>query len=191
MVGKTWGKIWKFIWKDDSVLSWIVAFILAFLLVKFIIYPGIGLIMGTSYPVVAVVSDSMEHKGLEYSEWWERNGAWYEEKGISQEVFEDYIFLNGFNKGDIIILRGIETKDIKVGDVIVFHSNRKYPIIHRVVNKLSDGEEYHFQTKGDKVSTIQSGLGEDDITEERIVGRSVFKIPKVGWIKIGFSELIT
>ena len=55
-------KIWNFIWHEDSVLSWVVSIALAFLLVKFIIYPLIGLVLGTGYPIVAVVSESMEHK---------------------------------------------------------------------------------------------------------------------------------
>ena len=49
-------KIWKFLWKDDSVWSWIVSIILAFLIVKFAIYPFLGLILGTGFPIVAVVS---------------------------------------------------------------------------------------------------------------------------------------
>jgi len=190
MVKKVFKKIWKFIWKDDSVLSWIVSFILAFLLVKFLIYPGIGLIMGTSYPIVAVVSDSMEHRGLELDEWWELQGDWYDSKGIDKEMFRDYIFLNGFNKGDIIILRGSETKDIKIGDVIVFHSTSNYPVIHRVVDKWEDDKIYHFQTKGDNNPDSHIGLNEDDIGEGRIVGRAVFKVPWLGWIKIWFSELV-
>jgi len=58
----TWQKIWYFIWEDDSVWSWIINVIIAFVLIKFIIYPGLGLILGTTHPVVAVVSGSMEHK---------------------------------------------------------------------------------------------------------------------------------
>jgi hypothetical protein len=54
-------KVWYFIWEDDSVLSWIVNVVLAFVLIKFIVYPGIGLLFGTTHPVVAVVSGSMEH----------------------------------------------------------------------------------------------------------------------------------
>ena len=55
----TWGKVWYFIWHDDSVWSWIVNIILAFLLIKFIVYPGLGFLLETEYPVVAVVSGSM------------------------------------------------------------------------------------------------------------------------------------
>ena len=54
-------KTWKFIWDNDSPLSWILNVIIAFILVKFIIYPGLGLLLGTTHPVVAVVSGSMSH----------------------------------------------------------------------------------------------------------------------------------
>ncbi|MBD3204072.1 signal peptidase I [Candidatus Woesearchaeota archaeon] len=58
----TFKKIWYFIWEDDSILSWIVNVVLAFVLIKFIVYPGLGFLLGgTSHPVVAVVSGSMEH----------------------------------------------------------------------------------------------------------------------------------
>ena len=60
---RTWKKIWYFIWEDNSIWSWIVNIILAFVLIKFIVYPGLGLILSTSHPVVAVVSESMEHNG--------------------------------------------------------------------------------------------------------------------------------
>ena len=54
-----WSKFWYFIWEDDSVWSWIVNIGLAFLLIKFIVYPGLGLILATDFPVVAVVSGSI------------------------------------------------------------------------------------------------------------------------------------
>jgi len=53
---------WHFIWEDDSVWSWIVNIILAFILIKFLVYPGLGLVFQTTHPIVAVVSESMEHK---------------------------------------------------------------------------------------------------------------------------------
>ena len=59
-------KIWYFIWEDDSLASWLVNIVLAFLLVKFIIYPGLGLLLSTDYPVVAVISGSMTHDGITF-----------------------------------------------------------------------------------------------------------------------------
>ncbi|HLP79463.1 MAG TPA: signal peptidase I [Acidobacteriota bacterium] len=56
-----WAKFWKFLWEDNSPWSWLVNIILAFVLIKFIVYPGIGVLLGTQLPVVAVVSGSMEH----------------------------------------------------------------------------------------------------------------------------------
>ena len=54
-------KLWYFLWEENSVWSWIANIALAFILIKFVVYPGIGLILGTNYPIVAVVSGSMEH----------------------------------------------------------------------------------------------------------------------------------
>ena len=66
-------KTWNFLWKSDSVWSWLVSFVLAFIIVKFLIYPGLGLILGTGFPIVAVVSGSMEHGNNDFSAWWEDN----------------------------------------------------------------------------------------------------------------------
>ncbi|HII17071.1 TPA: signal peptidase I [Candidatus Woesearchaeota archaeon] len=60
---KSWyGKVWHFIWEEDSIASWLVNIVLAFILIKFIVYPGLGFAFGTSHPIVAVVSGSMEHR---------------------------------------------------------------------------------------------------------------------------------
>lgn len=55
-------KLWWFIWEDNSIWSWIVNIILAFIIIKFLVYPGLGFLLNTSHPIVAVVSGSMEHK---------------------------------------------------------------------------------------------------------------------------------
>lgn len=55
-------RFWHFIWHDDSIWSWIANIVIAFVLIKFIIYPVLGLAFGTTHPIVAVVSGSMEHK---------------------------------------------------------------------------------------------------------------------------------
>jgi len=60
-VKKQLNRIWYFIWEDNSIWSWIVNIVLAFVLIKFIVYPGLGFLLTTSHPVVAVVSSSMEH----------------------------------------------------------------------------------------------------------------------------------
>ncbi len=205
------GKIWYFIWYDDSVLSWIVNIILAFIIIKFIVYPGLGWILGTPYPIVAVISGSMDHglgdsgelcgaTPLNYKEnfdnWWDVCGEWYANRGMQKNNFKEYSFRNGFSRGDIIVLKGRPPGKIDLGNVIVFSAaNRAYktePIIHRVVRKTYTNE-YVFQTKGDHnpMSIENSAIQEMAITPDRIMGVAWFRIPWLGYIKIWFAEVIS
>jgi len=184
------GKIWHFIWHDNSLLSWAVNIVLAILIIKFIFYPGVGLIFGTQYPIVAVVSNSMEHDG-NLDTWWSVNKPFYVEKGITREDFEQYPFPNGFHKGDIMILFGTEKEKMKIGDVVVFRSQKPYPIIHRVVAL----HEASFETKGDNnqrqiTPPYDLQLNEKNISYDDLLGKAVIRIPYLGWIKIGFVNFL-
>lgn len=180
-------KTWKFIWDDDSVLSWIVNIVLAFVLIKFIVYPGLGFLLGTNYPIVAVVSSSMEHTAG-FEEWWDNNKEWYLDKNITKEDFMKFQSRNGFNKGDIMVLHGKKPKDIQIGEVIVFKSRRPDPIIHRVVDKWEKDGKYYFQTKGDNnpASIRDYYLDETNISGDNVIGKSIIRIPFLGYIKIAF-----
>ena len=184
-------KTWRFIWEDNSIWSWVVNIILAFVLIKFIVYPGLGLILSTSHPVVAVVSSSMEHN-MNFEAWWEENKDWYMENGINEDDFETSSFRNGFNKGDIMVLVGKDAKNIEVGNVIVFRSSKKDPIIHRVVKKFGDDNDIYFQTKVDnnEDSIKNDALDETNIREEVIIGKAVLRVPFLGYIKIWFIEAL-
>ena len=173
-------KTWNFIWNEDSVASWLVNVILAFVLVKFIIYPGLGLLLGTHYPVVAVVSGSMEHDG-NFENWWQSHKEFYDKIGINKEEFTNYPFSNGFNKGDLMILYKATT--LHKGDVIVFQGEPQDPIIHRIV------KTHPYQTKGDH--NTDSRRDETAITQERILGKAIFRIPYLGWFKLGFVYLLS
>jgi len=190
--------LWHFIWEEDSLLSWVVNVAIAFVLIKFIVYPGLGFLLGTSFPVVAVVSGSMEHDG-NFDDWWHspavcQSGGcsqkqWYNEKGITEAEFTKFIFKNGFNKGDIIVLIGEDPTDVEVGDVIVFASSEPYPIIHRVVEMGAQNDKRYFETKGDHNEL--KGPNDLHISEDRLIGKAVVRIPLLGWIKIWFFDLIT
>jgi signal peptidase I len=182
-------KIWKFLWYDDSPLSWIVSIILAFIIIKFIVYPLIGILLGTGYPIVAVVSGSMEHNA-DFDTWWEFKGEWYEEENITKEQFSKFKFKNGFNKGDIMIVLGKEPQNINKGDVLIFESTVDYPVIHRIVKIWQIDEKYYFQTKGDNNMNSYDRLNEKEINEENIVGVAVLRVPYLGWIKIVFSKIL-
>ena len=173
-------KIWHFIWKDDSLLSWIVNVLLAFLIVKFLIYPGLGFALGTTHPVVAVVSSSMHHNG-DFNQWYDERGDWY---NFTKEEMKEWSFSNGFNKGDIMVLK--KAKGLEEGDVIVFSGNSNNPIIHRLVF-IGDN---HYQTKGDNNADSFGQLGEKSIKEDQIIGEAVGRIPLLGYIKILFTEVM-
>jgi len=210
---EVWSKIkkgWKWVWGSDSFLSWIVALIIIFIAVKFIFFPILSLIMGTSLPLAGVESSSMDHQiakddfgryGLcgngfskedkqyiDFDNYWDACGNWYEDNGITKGKFSKFPLKNGFSKGDIIIVWGRFKP--KVGDVIIFKPNPESlaprPIIHRIV-KIEDGR---IQTKGDHnreqltVSNNFYRTDETDIKENQVIGKAVFKIPYLGWPKI-------
>jgi len=188
------GKIWFFIWEDNSIWSWIVNIILAFLIIKFVAYPILGLGLGTSLPIVAVVSGSMEHDGS-FDTWWNSeccsNGVCggqsevYSSYGVTREQFEGFRFSNGFNKGDLMILK--RASDISLGDTVVFIApdpKIRDPIIHRVIG-ISDSS---ITTKGDH--NCNSAGFEVNLPQDALVGEAIARIPFLGWIKIGFVELI-
>ncbi len=192
--------VWDFIWNDDSIWSWMLNILLAFIIIKFIIYPGIGLLMGTNLPIVAVISESMQHDGA-FDKWWsssascDQNGAlvsctqeqWYASRGITKDEFLNYSMHNGFNKGDIILLLGTNYDDLKIGDILVYQTKLPYPVIHRIVAK---GDV--FETKGDhNAQQIENPqVNEKYITTDQIIGKAWVKIPYLGYVKIYFVEAV-
>ncbi|MCU0642504.1 MAG: hypothetical protein MUF61_02920, partial [archaeon] len=109
---------------------------------------------------------------------------------LSKEQFSEFSARNGMNKGDIIITWGRGERN--VGDIIIFKPNAestaRYPIIHRVIRETPTA------TKGDhnlqqlmKDNNLQK-LDETSISDEQIIGKSVFRIPLLGWIKLIFFE---
>jgi signal peptidase I len=184
----SWKKAWHFIWEDDSWESWLVSVIIAYVLIRFIIYPGLGLVLGTNYPIVAVVSGSMEHD-VGFDEWWNIHQEAYLNYGITKEEFMEFGFRNGFNKGDIMILRGQDPSKIDVGETLVFYSAIKpEPIIHRIINIRETEDGYVYTTKGDHNGDIHPF--EKNIPQTDIVGTAVLRVPFLGWIKIGFVCLL-
>jgi len=141
----------------------------------------LGFIIGTSFPVVAVLSGSMEHNNF-FNDWWDENHDWYSERGFTEEEFEEYCFHNGFNKGDIMVIFGVKPEKVKIGDVIVYNDYKnKYPIIHRVVNITENRKDYKYQTKGDN-----NFMRPDQfyVEEKQLLGKAFFRVPLLGWVKI-------
>ena len=129
-------------------------------------------------------------KNLFKEEWWDRNAAWYEPKNITEEKFQNFPMKNGFSKGDIIFVWG--RSDEKVGDIIIFEpgseSSAQHPIIHRIIALNPIG------TKGDhnsvqltKSNNVQK-IDETSIPKDNVIGKAVFRIPALGWVKLIFFE---
>ena len=186
-------KIWHFLWEEESIWSWIANVVLAFVIIKFLLYPGLGLALGTQAPIVAVVSGSMEHDGS-FDQFWAEpqccnagcsrqlvQSEFYENINITRAQFRDFNFVNGFNKGDIMIL--YSPKKIDLGDSIVYLApHRSDPIIHRVIKMEEENGRRLFWTKGDH--NCNAGDFEKHIPEENVIGKAVWRVPFLGWVKI-------
>jgi hypothetical protein len=197
-------RFWHFLWYEDSVASWTVSIALSFILIKFVLYPLMGLALGTQFPVVAVVSDSMEHN-QDFDAWWARHEDYYLRYNITRNEFVTYPMPNGFDKGDLILLLGTPPDEIERGDIIVYWGGKAYPIIHRAVATYDqDTALPRFATKGDNNlgQIVTSGLDERNIPAwvacsseadgkcDVLLGRAVLRIPWLGWVKIGFVNLL-
>ncbi len=211
-MAKPWQKIhhhskrcWRFFWHEDSMWSWLANVIVAFMVIRWAVYPLLGLLLGTSFPIVAVVSESMEHglhngvlcgeQAAEFQEsfdnYWQVCGSWYGQRNISKAQFREFPFPNGFNKGDVIILWRAHQQNLKVGDILIFQGHRPQPIIHRVVKVGQKNGKQQYQTKGDHNSdSIQGDFGETQIEDERIYGKGVIRVPYLGWLKILFVDAV-
>jgi hypothetical protein len=189
-IKKYLNKFWYFVWKDDSWKGWIFSIIFLFIFIKLIFFPGLSLITGTSLPLAIVESCSMHHEGIifhNYNSWFDNHKIKYEKFDLEKDIFNNFIFKNGFTKGDILLIVGVKPEKLKVGDVIIFNAGKKNPIIHRLVKITQENNEYVFSTIGD--NNWQQLSFEIRIKENQLVGKAVFKIlPYFGWGKLIFFE---
>ncbi|MDP2947530.1 MAG: hypothetical protein Q8N88_05440 [Nanoarchaeota archaeon] len=167
--------------REDSWLSLIVVLGIAFLVIKFFFFPLLSFLTGSSLPLVIVESCSMHHYENGFEKIFETSEV-YAKNNISLKDTGNWIFQDGFNKGDIIFVVGAD--NIEVGDVIIFEAGARYPLIHRIVNI-----DENYQTKGDNYMTNSKQLSvEKKISENQVLGKALFRIPYAGWIKLIFFE---
>jgi len=185
-----WKKFWFIVWKDDSLKGWIISILFLFIVIKLIFFPLLNLATGTSLPLAIVESCSMYHQGniiSDFDSWYERHDDKYTQFTINKLDFQDFGFRRGFNKGDILFIVGIKPEKIELGDVIIFEASQTNPIIHRIIDIKQENGKYIFSTIGDNNNEQLSF--EKVITEDKIVGRAVFKmVPYLGWVKLVFFE---
>lgn len=199
-------KFWyDYIVNGDDAGSYFLSTILSLLFIVFVFYPLLGASLSTDFPIVAIQSGSMEHDGS-FDDWWNdfaycekvacTQGQFYNSIGISKSEFKEFDFANGFNTGDVMIVKGKDEYDL--GDVIVFQTKDPTPIIHRIIEKRVVDGEVIYSTKGDHNAgsifartPYGTFIDELNIRPNQIYGKAVFVIPYVGWIKIWFFQIIT
>lgn len=152
-------------------------FAIAILIILFMNY-GLGFLLKTDLPVVAVISESMTHdKTTEVVHY----NYLKTEYGYSKEEIDSWPIKDGFRKGDVLVIKGVSQNEVKVGDVIVFDiEGQRIPIVHRVVK--INGE---IVTKGDHNPVS------DPWKVEKIHGKVIFVIPFLGWPKLIFTYIVS
>lgn len=164
--------------------------------IAFLMNQGLAFALSTDLPVVAVVSNSMEHDSstqLNHYQWLESN------MGYNKSFIDSWPVKGGFFVGDLPIVEGqsagVSQYFIKipqnkklsynVGDVIVYSiPNQNVPIIHRIVKINSDGS---YMTKGDHNPQLLPF--EYSVKPEQVHGKVIFIIPKLGYFKVIVSRI--
>lgn len=161
--------------------TWWGNILLGFLAAVIFYYVILTNVLSSNTPVVAVVSGSMEHdESLEsdHYSWLEKN------MGYDRDYVNSWPVRNGFNVGDMPVVRGKE--NYKVGDVIVYSvGGIDAPIIHRIIKVNDDGS---YQTKGDNNGGQLNY--EKGVKREQVKGKVIFIIPKIGYFKVLTSRLL-
>jgi len=87
--------------------------------------------------------------------------------------------------GDVIITEA-SPNDIKIGDIIQYSGENEI-IAHRVVDIQQEGGTKYFITKGDD----NNAPDPEPVYPSQVIGKTVFTIPKLGWVSIAIKTLIT
>lgn len=106
-----------------------------------------------------------------------------------QNIPKSFIVVSGsmeplIKSGSLAITRPIDSKNLKVGDIIAFTSpnNPKDTILHRIFS-IKSTNPFRFSTKGDNNNTTDLW----DVTDAGVKGRFQFSVPHIGNL-IGFIK---
>ncbi|UJG43191.1 MAG: signal peptidase I [Candidatus Heimdallarchaeum endolithica] len=108
-----------------------------------------------------------------------------------------------YDQGDMFLIVKSKPDNIHMGDVIVYRSNlnpsipdsKKLLIIHRVINitkvSTNEGIEYYYRVSGDNPDSnnyVDSyNISSTLIPYDAILGKTVFLIPKIGYLRLWLS----
>lgn len=94
------------------------------------------------------------------------------------------------NIGDVIVIRGVDPVELKVGDIIVFNPPKPYysgvPWVHRIISIQKINEELYVKTKGD------ANIYPDPftLTKDNIIGLVIFKLPYIGLLTLNLWQWV-
>lgn len=139
---------------------------------------------------MAVTSDSMKHNGETWRDYYTARG----------ENSYRFPIQGGFERGDLLIVQGVNSvSEVAIGDVLIIDRGPDAtPLTHRVVEMWEENGALVLKTKGDNPRTnpisyeyfYEGGRrvqGDYPIRPERILGKVIFVIPKLGYISLWFS----
>jgi signal peptidase I len=195
---------------ENEAIGWLVYLASAFIF-AWLIYTGLGLILGTQSPMMIVVSASMEpvyHRGdiiiLHGATAQSLEGPIVELDMPTLQEKELASFANpSYSENQIKAIEfdsGQSLEITKEGSVVVYWSTHlRKPVVHRAVAKLHAADGWYVLTKGDSKqnSTVDQDCGlilngspEKDCIEfypvpiENLQGKAFLHIPIVGCVKL-------
>lgn len=86
--------------------------------------------------------------------------------------------------GDLIFVKEVDSKSLKVGDVIAFRGNDDLVTTHRIYEMVKSDKGICYRTKGDNNNRVDSEV----ICPQSLEGRYVFKIPRIGKLILFIQE---
>jgi signal peptidase len=84
--------------------------------------------------------------------------------------------------GSIVVVRKVDSEDVKIGDVIVFETGESRTM-HRVIDKVVEGGSFYFRTKGDANEDPDPWV----VKPEDVLGELQLTIPYYGYL-IWFAQ---
>jgi len=166
------------IWEREIVgsLFYIILGVVLAVVVKQLLVFGLS----TDMPVVAVLSQSMQHNAAERTHY-----EWLMDKmGYDRSEIDSWPIAGGFLVGDMPIIQG--RNDYEVGDIVVYSvPGQSVPIIHRIIKINADGT---YQTKGD--NNMNQFPYELRVGESQIHGEVIFVVPKLGHFKVFMTKTL-
>ncbi len=178
---KAFKKLMSYAWYGNDLFSFVIFFCLAFVFYKLFLIPVFLLIFKTKIPFNVIISESMTHHNLNFEKWWKLNGLYFRKFNITKKEFKNFPFVEGLNVGDLVFIIGKNKKEIKKGDIIVYHviyNGKGMDIIHRVIKIKQINGERCFETVGDNNKGIQMPFEKNICNIEGVL---VYKIPYLGY----------